>query len=227
MASGCRIWPAAPAAGRELASLAAGQVVQIQMAPVGFLAEPQELAALRQVAPVDRAQGGRTLELGGHGWCKRRAPCRWRIATRRVADLWPRSVLTKARVLPSLAHCTSSQPSAQTIVAAGGSVLVGGHLQAHHRWPGAGQIDDDAPDRRHVTADEGGTSTAGPWVRRHWFPPSSRKAGLALVLLEGGNPAAIRRPHQDRPRRCASSRKLVGVAVVLRAVEGELASCCC
>ena len=30
------------------------------------------------------------------------------------ADLWPRSVLTKARVLPSPAHCTSSQPPSQT-----------------------------------------------------------------------------------------------------------------
>ncbi len=35
-------------------------------------------------------------------------------ATRSFADLWPRSVLTKARVLPSFAHCTSSQPSLQT-----------------------------------------------------------------------------------------------------------------
>src|SRR3546814_20753392 len=32
-------------------------------------------------------------------------------ATRKVADLCPRSVLTKARVLPSGPHCTSSQPS--------------------------------------------------------------------------------------------------------------------
>src|SRR3546814_12778053 len=49
-------------------ALAGGEVVQVQAAPVGLLAEPDELVALRQVPPVDRIQRLRALVLGGHGF---------------------------------------------------------------------------------------------------------------------------------------------------------------
>src|SRR3546814_18195030 len=58
-----------PVARGDLAlALAGGEVVQVQAAPVGLLAEPDELVALRQVTPVDRIQRRRALVLGGHGF---------------------------------------------------------------------------------------------------------------------------------------------------------------
>src|SRR3546814_13521423 len=58
-----------PVARGDLAlALAGGEVVQVQVAPVGVLTEPDELVALRQVTPVDRIQRRRALVLGGHGF---------------------------------------------------------------------------------------------------------------------------------------------------------------
>src|SRR3546814_14250867 len=58
-----------PVARGDLAlALAGGEVVQVQAAPVGLLAEPDELVALRQVTPVARIQRRPPTLWGAHGF---------------------------------------------------------------------------------------------------------------------------------------------------------------
>ena len=122
------------AAGDLALQLAGLEVVEIELAPVVALGEPDHFVRRRQVAPVDRARCP-TRRTSRRFPRARRGPLPVAgSATRSVVFLWSRDVETNATLFESGAHCTSAQspPRHDEVVAERRAMLVGLHLEAHH-----------------------------------------------------------------------------------------------
>ncbi len=213
-----------PVAGGDLPfQLAGGQVVQVQVAPVGFLAEPQELVALRQVAPVHRPQRGRALVLGGHGLPVDVAY----LASGGVGHPQQRGLVAAVGADKGQGLAVSGPlhilPAviADQIVGARGAVLVRRHLQADGLRRGAREVDHHALDHGDVLVAHERILPLLDLRRTHVGRNQGHGAGLALVLLEGGDLLPVRRPHQDRAVVVHPAGVVGGVAVIRLGVEGQ------
>src|SRR5690606_19911478 len=209
----------AVAGGHRVLRLAAGGVVQVQVAPAVALAPPQDLVRLRQVAPVDRVDAA--LEPGRHVLVQHLA----HGAGGDVGDPQP-DVLVVARAGreregPAVRRPLHVLPAAEAadVVALGGAVLVRRHLQPHH---GTGRdVDDHALDHGDVlVADQRVLPALDLWVADHGLH-QHHLAGPALVLLEGRDLRRVGRPHQDRAVAVGPAGVVGGVAVVGAAIGGE------
>src|SRR5690606_30311610 len=109
---------------------------------------------------------------------------------------------------------------AADVVALRGAVLVRRHLQAHDL--ARGDVDDHAFDHGDVfVADQRVLPALHLRMPDHGLH-QHHVAGLALVLLEGGDLRGIRRPDQDRAVAVGPAGVVGGVAVVGGAVRREL-----
>jgi hypothetical protein len=101
-------------------------------------------------------------------------------------------------------------------------VLIRRHLQADGLRRVAREVDDHALDQGHVLVADEGVLPLLDLGRADVGRDQGHGAGLALVLLEGGDLLAIRRPHQHGLVGVLPAGVVGGIAVVGLAVEGQL-----
>ena len=181
------------ACGHRALLLATGEVMQVEVAPVRLLRPPQEFVGFRQVAPVHHAADA-ALELGLGRFqidiVDRAAgdigdaQLRGSVAAIGADEGERLAVICPLHVLPAAA--------AADIVAGGRAMLVRRHLQTNQPRSLAAEVDDDALDHGDVlVADE----RILPLLHARCADIGAdhgHGAGLALVLLEGGDAAGIR-----------------------------------
>ena len=181
----------------QIASLLLGQVAPVDVTVAGL---EEGLALFFEDLPNDARRGIRNAQVG------------LLVVARRRDERHAAAVRVPLHVDPFAV--------AQHVVADRRAVLIRTHLQAHGRR--RVDIDDHALDHRDV-------GITGQRV----LPGQQRRmadggvdeihlAGLALILLEGGDLLRVGRPRQHRPIAEAPAGVVGGVAVVLHAVGGQL-----
>lgn len=210
----------AVAGGDRIFKLARLEVVEVHLSPAGALGEPKELVRGREIVPVDAAIAG--LEEFGGGLVED-------IADGAGGDIGD----TEGFVFVVTGGGDEGEgfrvgrpldvvPAARTthIVAECRPVLVGRHFETND--VAGGDIDDHSLNRGDVpVADEG----VAPGFERGVADGDGdhvHHAGVALVLLEGGDVAGIGRPNEDGVVGVGPAGVVGGVAEVGDAVMGEL-----
>ena len=200
--------------------LAGLQIVKVELAPVVALREPDRFVRARQVLPVDasvaRLEEGLALFLehvadrAGRGVGD--AQVGLLVVARRRDERHLAAVGTPLHVDPLAA--------ALHVVAERRAVLILVHLEADDLR--AVDLDHDALDHRDVLV-AGQRILPGPQRRMPGGGVDEiHVAGLALILLEGGDLLRIGRPLEHRPIAADPAGVVGGVAVVLDAVGREL-----
>ena len=207
--------------GRDLALLASGlQIVQIEMAPVVALGEPDHFVRSRQVPPVDPAVARFVKRLGfflhhladesrrriGH------AQLLALVVPRRRHECHRRTVRTPLHVAPDLV--------ARDVVAQRRSMLIGRHLQPRHL--ARLYVDDDPLNHRDRRI---ARQRVLPRLQ-HRMPDlrldQVHLADAALILLIRGDLLRVGRPRHDWAIAVRPSRVVGRVAEVFHAVERQL-----
>ncbi len=214
-----------PVAARDRVLQAAGcEVVQVEVAPAAALGEPDRLVRAGQHVPVHAVDAGleeaghRLLEDVAHG-----AGRGVRLAQRLVAMVARGGDEEELCGVRAPLDVREAGAAAGDVVADRRAVLVRRHAQADDAAARGGvEVDDHALDHRHH-------AIAGQRVLpRVESRVTDRRvhdvhlAHVALVLLERGDLAGIRRPQHDRAVAARPAGVVRRVAVVLHAVGREL-----
>ena len=201
--------------------LAGGQVVEVEIAPVVALAEPENLIRVGQRMPIHFSVAA-LIKLG-----RRLAHHFAHFAGRGVGDAEPLLLViarggheSQVRIIRAPLNIGPARAAAGDVVAQGRAMLIGRHFQPHQF--ARGHIDDDALDHGDVLVAH---QRILPGLQR-WVAIGDRHeihlAGFALVLLECGDLGGVRRPQQDGGVGVLPAGVVGGVAVVLDAIGGEL-----
>ena len=208
------------AAGDLALQLAGLQVVEIELAPVVALGEPDDFVRCGQVAPVDAPVA--RLEEGRDGFLEHVADAagrRIRHAQRRLLVVSRRRDERDALRVGRPLHVGPVAAAAREVVAQRRAMLVGIHLESDHLR--GIHVDDDPLDHRHHV------------VTREWILPGLQLwmarlgadeihfADLALVLLERRDLLRVGRPHHDWPVAAGPPGVVGRVSEILHAVRRQ------
>ena len=210
------------AVGDLVLQLAGRDVVKVEVAPVVFLGEPDELVRSGEIVPVDLVVAG-LIELG----------CGLSHHLADVAGVGVRKPHPLLLVVAGggdkregfgvggpLDVVPAAATSTANVVTKCRPVLIGWHLQAGDFY--RVQVDDDTLDhgdvlvaRERILQDSERGVTGGDIGQVEF-------AGLALILLEGGDSFGVWRPDEDGVVGVGPASVVGGVAVVFDAVGSKL-----